>query len=221
MTKKDKTQDAIRILHGRYVKDDPERKAALQEERVNAEVARLIHEMRNAAGLSQQQLADLIGTTQSVISRLEDADYEGRSLSVLERIATALNQKLTVVMTAREPEELEIREAFHRVVQMLRRSRGLTLDELAEKTKIDRTELVALERNPAYRPSPLTLHRLSEFFGVPDRKLAVLAGAIREVPEDLRQHAARFAAQSNSFSKLTKEEQRVLDEFVGFLRSDR
>lgn len=221
MTKKDKTQDAIRILHGRYVKDDPERKASLQEERVNAEVARLIHEMRNAAGLSQQQLAELIGTTQSVISRLEDADYEGRSLSLLERIATALNQKLTVVMTAREPEELEIREAFHRVVQMLRRSRGLSIDDLAEKTQIDRTELVALERNPAYRPSPLTLHRLSEFFGVPDRKLAVLAGAIREVPEDLRQHAARFAAQSNSFSKLTKEEQRVLDEFVGFLRSDR
>jgi transcriptional regulator with XRE-family HTH domain len=221
MTKKEKTQDAIRILHGRYVKDDPERKAALQEERVNAEVARLIHDMRNAAGLSQQQLAELIGTTQSVISRLEDADYEGRSLSLLERIATALNQKLTVVMTAREPEELEIREAFHRVVQMLRRSRGLSIDDLAEKTEIDRTELVALERNPAYRPSPLTLHRLSEFFGVPDRKLAVLAGAIREVPEDLRQHAARFAAQSNSFSKLTKEEQRVLDEFVGFLRSDR
>lgn len=221
MTKKERTQDAIRILHGRYVKDDPERKAALQEERVNAEVARLIHEMRNAAGLSQQQLAELVGTTQSVISRLEDADYEGRSLSLLERIATALNQKLTVVMTAREPEELEIREAFHRVVHMLRRSRGLSIDDLAEKTEIDRTELVALERNPAYRPSPLTLHRLSEFFGVPDRKLAVLAGAIREVPEDLRQHAARFAAQSNSFSKLTKEEQRVLDEFVGFLRSDR
>lgn len=221
MTKKEKTQDAIRILHGRYVKDDPERKAALQEERVNAEVARLIHDMRNAAGLSQQQLAELIGTTQSVISRLEDADYEGRSLSLLERIATALNQKLSVVMTAREPEELEIREAFHRVVQMLRRSRGLSIDDLAEKTEIDRAELVALERNPAYRPSPLTLHRLSEFFGVPDRKLAVLAGAIREVPEDLRQHAARFAAQSNSFSKLTKEEQRVLDEFVGFLRSDR
>jgi transcriptional regulator with XRE-family HTH domain len=221
MTKKEKTQDAVRILHGRYVKDDPERKAALQEERVNAEVARLIYEMRTAAGLSQQQLADLIETTQSVISRLEDADYEGRSLSMLERIATALNQKLTVVMTAREPEEQEVREAFHRVIQMLRRSRGLTIDDLAEKTKIDRTELVALERNPAYRPSPLTLHRLSEFFEVPDRKLAVLAGAIREVPEELRQQAARFAAQSNSFAKLTKEEQRVLDEFVGFLRSDR
>lgn len=221
MTKKEKTQEAVRILHGRYVKDDPERKAALQEERVNAEVARLIHEMRAAAGFSQQQLAELIGTTQSVISRLEDADYEGRSLSMLERIATALNQKLTVVMTAREPEQQEMREAFHRVVQMLRRSRGLTIPQLAEKTKIDRDELMALERNPAYRPSPLTLHRLSEFFEVPDRKLAVLAGAIREVPDDLRQQAARFAAQSDSFAKLTKEEQRLLDEFVGFLRSER
>jgi transcriptional regulator with XRE-family HTH domain len=221
MTKKEKTQEAVGILHGRYVKDDPERKASLQEERVNAEVARLIYEMRVAAGLSQQQLADLIGTTQSVISRLEDADYEGRSLSMLERIATALNQKLTVVMTAREPEQQEMREAFHRVVQMLRRSRGLTIDQLAEKTKIDRDELFALERNPAYRPSPLTLHRLSEFFEVPDRKLAVLAGAIREVPDDLRQQAARFAAQSDSFAKLTKEEQRLLDEFVGFLRSER
>ena len=220
MTKRDKTQDAVSILHGRYVKDDPERKAALQEARVNAEVARLIYDMRTAAGLSQQQLAELIDTTQSVISRLEDADYEGRSLSMLERIATALNQKLTVVMTAREPEQQEVREAFHRVVQMLRRSRGLTIDQLAEKTEIDRAELVALERNPAYRPSPLTLHRLSQFFEVPDRQMAVLAGAIRDIPEELRQHAARFAAQSDSFSKLTKEEQRVLDEFVGFLRSE-
>jgi transcriptional regulator with XRE-family HTH domain len=220
MAKREKTQEAVNILHGRYVKDDPARTAALQEERVNAEVARLIHDMRTAAGLSQQQLAELIETTQSVVSRLEDADYEGRSLSMLERIAHALNQKLTVVMTAREPEAQEVREAFHRVVQMLRRSRGLTIDGLAEATDIDRMELVALERNPAYRPSPLTLHRLSQFFGVPDRQLAVLAGAIREVPEALREQASRFAAQSDSFSKLTREEQRVLDEFVSFLKSD-
>lgn len=220
MAKKDKTRDAVSILQGRYVKNDPERKAALQEERVNAEVARLIHAMRTEAGLSQQQLADLINTTQSVISRLEDADYEGRSLSLLERIAHALNQKLAVVMTARDPDVQEVREAFHRVVHMLRRSRGLTIDRLAEKTGIDRTELAELERNPGYRPSPLTLHRLSNFFNVPDRKLAVLAGAIHEVPEELRVQAARFAAQSDSFSKLTREEQQVLDEFVDFLRSE-
>jgi predicted transcriptional regulator len=37
-------------------------------------------------------LAERIGTKQSVISRLEDADYEGHSLTMLQRIATALGQ---------------------------------------------------------------------------------------------------------------------------------
>lgn len=82
MVKKAKHQEAVGILHNRYVKDDPERKASLEHERINAEVARLIYDKRTSAGISQQKLAALIGTTQSVISRLEDADYEGRSLSV-------------------------------------------------------------------------------------------------------------------------------------------
>ncbi len=103
MAKKEKTSDAVKILHGRYVKDDPERKASLEAERVNAEVAQLIYERRKEVGLTQGELADLVGTTQSVISRLEDADYNGHSLSMLNRIARALNQKLTVVMTAADP----------------------------------------------------------------------------------------------------------------------
>jgi predicted transcriptional regulator len=41
-------------------------------------------------------LADLIGTKQSVIARLEDADYEGHSLTMLQRIATALHQRLEI-----------------------------------------------------------------------------------------------------------------------------
>ena len=60
--------------------------------------------MRIEAGLTQQQLAALVGTTQSVISRLEDADYDGHSLSILNRIAAALQKKLTVTMTAKDPE---------------------------------------------------------------------------------------------------------------------
>lgn len=89
------------ILHRRYVKDDPIRESRLEAERVNAQVARMIYDQRTQAGLSQKELAELIGTTQSVISRLEDADYEGHSLPMLSRIASALDQKLTVVMTAR------------------------------------------------------------------------------------------------------------------------
>jgi glycine/serine hydroxymethyltransferase len=67
-----------------------------------AEVAQLIHDLRTQAGLSQKELADAIGTTQSVISRLEDADYSGHSLTMLNRIAGALNQRLTVTMTPME-----------------------------------------------------------------------------------------------------------------------
>jgi transcriptional regulator with XRE-family HTH domain len=55
-----------------------------------------VHRARTKAGLTQGQLAALIGTHQSAISRLEDADYEGHSLDVLKRIARVLGQRLRV-----------------------------------------------------------------------------------------------------------------------------
>lgn len=93
------TRNAVDILRNRYVKNDPRRKASVAAERVNSEIARLLHDMRTEAGLTQQQLAELVGTTQSVISRLEDADYSGHSLAMLSRIAEALHKKLSVVMS--------------------------------------------------------------------------------------------------------------------------
>ena len=63
---------------------------------VNAYVAQLIYDARTEAGLSQKELAEMIGTTQSVISRLEDADYEGHSLSMLSRIARVLNREVKI-----------------------------------------------------------------------------------------------------------------------------
>jgi len=98
------TCNAAEILHNRYVKNDPERNASVEAERVNAEIAGIIHSARTDAGLTQKQLAELVGTTQSVISRLEDSDYDGHSLSMLSRIAEALQKKVTVAMTAKDPE---------------------------------------------------------------------------------------------------------------------
>ena len=94
MGRKRKTDKAVKILHDRYIGDDAKRKVSLEEERLSAQVARTIFRMRIDAGLTQIQLARLIGTTQSVISRLEDADYEGHSLSMVNRIAAALDRKL-------------------------------------------------------------------------------------------------------------------------------
>ncbi|MBU4231165.1 MAG: helix-turn-helix transcriptional regulator [Desulfobacterales bacterium] len=98
MNKSKKTSKAFDILHSRYIGENAERKASLEAEHVNAEVAKTIYELRKKAGLTQKELAQMVGTTQSVISRLEDADYEGHSLSMLHRIAMALNRRLSVQM---------------------------------------------------------------------------------------------------------------------------
>lgn len=90
-----KTRDANEILN-RLTGDDPQLREMIAEEAVNVQVARMIYDARTSAGLTQKQLADVIGTQQSVIARLEDADYEGHSLSMLRRIADALDQKLEV-----------------------------------------------------------------------------------------------------------------------------
>ena len=73
MTKKRKpTKDAVEILDRRYYKGKPERQAALEEARANDAIARKIYDLRTEAGLTQRQLAKLVGTTASVICLLED-----------------------------------------------------------------------------------------------------------------------------------------------------
>ena len=56
----------------------------------------------------ERQLAQLIGTTASVICRLEDAEYEGHSLATLNRIAAALNQRVEIRFV---PAERRLRSA--------------------------------------------------------------------------------------------------------------
>lgn len=91
-----KSSDALCFLRDRYVGDDPERVASYEAAVANAEIARDIHQLRNQAGLTQAQLAARVGTTASVICRLEDAEYEGHSLSMLRRIAAAVGKRVEV-----------------------------------------------------------------------------------------------------------------------------
>ncbi len=90
------TTDAVKILHKTFIKDDPRRLASLEREREKLRIAGQIYALRTQASLSQAELAKLVGTTQSVISRLEDADYDGHSLNMLRRIARALNCRIEV-----------------------------------------------------------------------------------------------------------------------------
>src|SRR6266581_1799590 len=96
MSKRQPTTDAVEILQRRFVDNDPAVQEALHQERANHRIAKAIAELRRNLGLSQQRLAELVGTTASVICRLEDADYEGHSMSMLERIAAALNSRVEI-----------------------------------------------------------------------------------------------------------------------------
>jgi ribosome-binding protein aMBF1 (putative translation factor) len=92
---KNKIIDAVEILN-RMAGESPELERLTEEARINACVAQLIYDARHTAGLSQAELAERIGSKQAVISRLEDADYDGHSLTMLQRIAAALGKQVTI-----------------------------------------------------------------------------------------------------------------------------
>ena len=87
---------SLKFAYDRYIGNDPAKAQAFEEELANADVGRRIYRLRTKAGLTQKELAKHVGTTPSVISRLEDADSAGHSLAMLRRIARALDKRLEI-----------------------------------------------------------------------------------------------------------------------------
>ncbi|MGD0950208.1 MAG: XRE family transcriptional regulator [Candidatus Binatia bacterium] len=96
MARKKNTSAALQYIHRRFFAGQPERLAELEEARASAKVARKVYALRTRAKLTQKELAARVGTTPSVISRLEDDDYDGHSLAMLRRIAAALDKRVEI-----------------------------------------------------------------------------------------------------------------------------
>ena len=92
----------IRTFRSRLREDlkDPEFKAHYQEERQALKLAMKIAKLREKKGLSQQQLAKLMGTSQQAVSRIESGEYEGFTLKTLEKIAEATGTKVKIEFVA-------------------------------------------------------------------------------------------------------------------------
>jgi DNA-binding XRE family transcriptional regulator len=95
------TTDAVQILK-RKLGDVPGLDERIEVDKLNVRVAMLIYQVRTEANLSQADLAQLVGTSQPNIARLEDADYEGHSLSMLQKIAEALGKRIEIQMVDAE-----------------------------------------------------------------------------------------------------------------------
>ena len=70
-------------------------------------LGQLIYDLRTKAGLSQRALAERMGTTQSVISRLEEGGGAKNRLDTLARVAEALNRHLIVSFPEKVPTRLK------------------------------------------------------------------------------------------------------------------
>jgi transcriptional regulator with XRE-family HTH domain len=93
--------------------DDVKRKRRTPDAEVRAGVehdlalGQLIYDLRTEAGLSQRELAERMGTTQSVISRLEEGGGARNRIDTLARVATALNRHLVLSFPDKVPLKLK------------------------------------------------------------------------------------------------------------------
>lgn len=96
MEEKKTSTDAFELIYRRYIKDDPARVASFHEELTRSEIARDIYDLRCQAGLTHEQLGDLVGVPASIIEDIEEADYEGDFLSMASKIGAVLHRRVKV-----------------------------------------------------------------------------------------------------------------------------
>jgi ribosome-binding protein aMBF1 (putative translation factor) len=95
-----KITDAVEILK-RKTGIDPDSDTEMLQIAEGFRIAQMIYDARTDAGLTQKELAQAVGTTQSVISQLESAEYKGHSLTMLDRIAKAVNRSVEIRLVPR------------------------------------------------------------------------------------------------------------------------
>lgn len=105
-------------------------------------------------------------------------------------------------------------EGFSTLLRMLRLDLNLTFEKLSKKTDIELEELVRLEKQAGYKASPRTLITLAHFYKIPNGKFLEMSGAVKAPRSKAAQEVTSFAAKSESFDKLTKEEKKLLQKII-------
>lgn len=107
--------------------------------------------------------------------------------------------------------------AFGRFVNLMRRQRGMSLEQLADDADVDMGDLVEIESDPNHRPELRTAYQLANYFKVSQSGLMQVAGLAAPKDARLFDEGVRFAARSESTAALTPEEGAALEAFVAVL----
>jgi len=113
----------------------------------------------------------------------------------------------------------ETRLAFGRFVNVVRRGRRLSIEDLADRTKLEVAELLNIEGNPHHEPDLHAVWSLSKVFGVPQSQLMELAGLATAKESHWLDEVVRHAARSTPIEDLTPEEQHFHDAVVAALKA--
>jgi DNA-binding XRE family transcriptional regulator len=90
---------------------DPDFAARFKKAGDDWDVAVQLSVLRKECGLSQKELANLVGTSQQQISRIESPSYEGHSLSMLRRVSDVLGATIQVkIQRKSRPKQVMVAE---------------------------------------------------------------------------------------------------------------
>jgi transcriptional regulator with XRE-family HTH domain len=120
-----------------------------------------------------------------------------------------------------DPSDRTAIPAFGRLINLCRRKRGWTIENLASSARIDVSEAIRIEHDTSYVPGPRTVYQLSTALGLPRERMLQLSGNMIVHDRGLGEHAVKFAARSESVEKLSRQEHRALEEFVKYLNEPR
>jgi transcriptional regulator with XRE-family HTH domain len=147
------------------------------------------------------------------MARLEGNDEIGAGLTAVDPVF----EGAPVVVQSSE----ETNVAFSRFVRLGRRSRGLSVEKLAESADVEISELVSIEENNQHKPDVRTVYQLANYFSVQRAYLLQVAGLTAPKDSHIMQEAVRFAARSEPVAALTPEERSAFEAFVSVLNEQK
>ncbi|CAI82363.1 helix-turn-helix domain-containing protein [Dehalococcoides mccartyi] len=102
-------------------------------------------------------------------------------------------------------------------LRSLRDTKGLSLREVERKSGVSNAVLSQIESGQVKRPSPTTLYKLAELYGVPYDELMSRAGY--PVPSRHVNETQTAQVVFNRLGKITEDEEQELLDYLAFLRS--
>lgn len=161
----------------------------------------------------------LIADAESLAAAVDEAGVDHGVLVRNGRTAAARALD-AAAQEAKTAEVVELHEGLSVLLRLLRRREGLSHEQLGQRARVDSDELRRIENDHAYVPKPRTIFQLEQFFQLPKRSLVKLAGMSRDRTPQFTEGVLRFAASSKAMHQLTKDEHRLLNDFVRFLSMD-